>query len=100
MVPFGQGFASMSAPSKELEKRVTGRSLRHGGNPVLRWMASNAAKSQDPAGNIKPDKGASSEKIDGIVALAMALGRLSLQKSGGSIDDWLATPPRSTATAA
>lgn len=75
MVPFGQGFASMSAPSKELERLVTGKKLRHGGNPVLRWMASNVAIAQDPAGNIKPDREHSSEKIDGVVAAVMAIGR-------------------------
>lgn len=72
---FGQGFASMSAPSKELERLVTGEELAHGGNAVLRWNASNCAAAQDPAGNIKPDKAKSSEKIDGIVATIMALGR-------------------------
>lgn len=75
MVPFGQGFASMSAPTKELEKLVLGEQLAHGGNPVLRWMASNVAVRQDPAGNLKPDKSRSSEKIDGIVALIMAVDR-------------------------
>lgn len=78
VVQFGQGFASMSAPSKELEKLVTGKLLRHGGNPVLRWMASNVAIKQDAAGNIKPDKASSGERIDGIVALVMALGRASV----------------------
>jgi phage terminase large subunit-like protein len=75
MVPFGQGYQSMSAPTKELIKLVISRKLRHGGNPVLRWMASNVASKQDPAGNQKPDKAKSSEKIDGIVAEIMALGR-------------------------
>lgn len=78
VVPFGQGFGSMAAPSKELEKRLGGRELACGGNPILRWMASNAAAKQDPAGNIKPDKGKSADKIDGIVALVMALGRMSV----------------------
>ncbi len=72
---FGQGFASMSAPAKELERLVTGGNFAHGGNLVLRWMASNCAIAQDPAGNIKPDKARSSEKIDGVVAVVMALGR-------------------------
>lgn len=75
VVPFGQGFASMSAPTKELMTLVLQRRIRHGGNPVLRWMASNAAASKDAAGNIKLDKQKSSEKIDGMVALAMALDR-------------------------
>jgi phage terminase large subunit-like protein len=70
---FGQGFASMSAPSRELLNMVLGREIAHGGNPVLRWMANNVVAKTDPAGNIKPDKGKSTEKIDGIVALVMAL---------------------------
>jgi phage terminase large subunit-like protein len=75
MVKFGQGFASMSAPTKELHKLVVGKLLRHGGNPVLRWMANNLVVKQDEAGNVKPDKAHSSEKIDGIVALVMGLDR-------------------------
>jgi phage terminase large subunit-like protein len=83
VVPFGQGFRDLSAPSKELEKLILGRELAHGGNPVLRWMASNVAVKQDPAGNIKPDKSKSSEKIDGIVALVMAIGRAMVQTESG-----------------
>jgi phage terminase large subunit-like protein len=75
MVQFGQGFASMSAPMKELEKLVLGHKLAHGNNPVLTWMADNLVAREDPAGNIKPDKEKSIEKIDGIVALIMALDR-------------------------
>lgn len=75
MVAFGQGFASMSAPTKEFEKLVLGRKLVHSKHPVLRWMISNATVRQDPAGNVKPDKERSGEKIDGIVAGIMALAR-------------------------
>ena len=75
VVPFGQGFASMSAPTKELEKLVISQGIRHGGHPVLRWMASNVAVETDAAANLKPSKKASTEKIDGIVALVMAIGR-------------------------
>lgn len=75
VVQFGQGFASMSPPMKELEKLVIGKKLNHGGNPVLSWMADNVVTKEDPAGNIKPDKGKSIEKIDGIVALIMGLDR-------------------------
>lgn len=75
MVPLGQGFASMSFPSKELEKLVIDAKLNHGGNPVLEWMAGNVATETDAAGNIKPSKKKSMEKIDGIVALVMALAR-------------------------
>lgn len=75
IVPFGQGFASMSAPSKELERLIMSQSLRHDGNPVLRWNASNVAVETDAAGNLKPSKKKSTEKIDGIVSLIMAIGR-------------------------
>jgi len=71
---FGQGFASMSAPSKEFERLVVGGLLRPGMNPVLRWMISNVAVETDAADNIKPSKSKSKEKIDGIVALIMAIG--------------------------
>jgi phage terminase large subunit-like protein len=75
MVGFGQGFASMSGPTKELERRILGRELLHDGNPVLRWMVSNVTVSQDPAGNLKPDKAKSTERIDGVVAAVMGIGR-------------------------
>ena len=84
MIPFGQGFASMSAPTKELEKLIVGRQLAHGGHPVLRWMVSNVAVKQDPAGNLKPDKAQSSDRIDGIVAMVMALGRATVAPEGPS----------------
>jgi phage terminase large subunit-like protein len=75
MVPFGQGFGSMAGPTKEVGKLIIGRQIAHGGNPVLRWMMSNVAVKQDPAGNLKPDKSKTTEKIDGVVALVMAVGR-------------------------
>lgn len=75
MVEWGQGLASMNAPTKRLMELVLDGELAHGGDPVLRWMASNVMIYTDPAGNIKPDKGKSIEKIDGIVGLVMALGR-------------------------
>ncbi len=83
VVPFGQGFASMTAPTKELEALVLSKRIRHGGNPVLAWMASNVAIEQDAAGNMKPSKRRSPEKIDGIVALVMALGRAAVSHVDG-----------------
>ena len=82
MVPFGQGFASMNAPTKEIETLVLQKRLNHGNNPVLTWMMSNVAIRTDPAGNIKIDKAKSSEKVDGMVALAMALGRAMVHQGG------------------
>jgi phage terminase large subunit-like protein len=83
MVEFGQGFASMSAPTKELEKLLVSGAIAHDGNDVLRWMARNVSVTQDPAGNLKPNKKTSSEKIDGIVALIMALGRVMVRENTG-----------------
>jgi phage terminase large subunit-like protein len=77
MVPFGQGFASMAAPTKEMLSLILAGRLGHGGDPVLRWMANNLSLAQDAAGNLKPDKARSGEKIDGIVALVMGLDRAS-----------------------
>lgn len=79
MVPFGQGFSSMAAPTKELLSLLTGDRIAHGENPVAKWMASNVTVRTDPAGNQKPDKGKSTERIDGIVAEIMGLGRAMIQ---------------------
>ncbi len=67
--------SGMNAPMKRLMELVLTGQIAHAGNPVLRWMASNVMAYIDPAGFIKPDKARSIEKIDGIVALIMALGR-------------------------
>lgn len=75
VVPFGQGYVSMAAPTAELLRLVGAGKLQHGGNPVLRWMAGNLVIQKDPAGNMKPTKEKSREKIDGIVALVMGIGR-------------------------
>ncbi len=75
VVPFGQGFKDMSPPTKELMKLVLEQRIAHAGHPVLRWMMDNIYVRTDPAGNIKPDKEKSTEKIDGAVATIMALDR-------------------------
>lgn len=77
MVPIRQGFSSMSAPTKDLMNLVLAKRLKHNGNKVLRWMADNVAVEQDAAGNIKPSKRKSTQRIDGIVALIMAIDRWS-----------------------
>lgn len=87
VVPFGQGYKDMSPPSKELYKLLMEGNIIHGGNPVLKWMAGNVVMKQDPAGNIKPDKEKSVEKIDGIVATIMALDRCIRNDNGGSVYD-------------
>ena len=75
VVPFGQGFKDMSPPTKELMKLTLEKKIAHGGHPVMRWMADNIFIRTDPAGNIKADKEKSTERIDGVIALIMALDR-------------------------
>ena len=82
VIPFGQGFKDMSPPSKELMKLTLEQRLAHAGHPVLCWMMDNIFVRTDPAGNIKPDKEKSTEKIDGAVATVMALDRAI--RNGGS----------------
>jgi phage terminase large subunit-like protein len=72
---FRQGYASLSGPSKQLENWVVSGKVLHGGHPVLTWQAGNVAiQSDSAAGNIKPSKARSTERIDGIVSLVMAIG--------------------------
>jgi phage terminase large subunit-like protein len=88
MVEFGQGYASMSAPMKELLTLILSKRIRHGGNPVLRWMADCMEVKQDPARNIKPakpDRGRSGKRIDGIVALVMAIDLITRNQKKPSV---------------
>lgn len=90
VVPFGQGFKDMSPPTKELMKLTLEQKLAHGGHPVLRWMMDNIYVRTDPAGNIKPDKQKSTERIDGAVATIMAIDRAIRNNDlggGGSVYD-------------
>lgn len=73
-----QGFKTMSGPSKLFEQLVLSRRLRHDANPVLTWMASNVAVRRDANENIQPTKRGSRDRIDGIVAIIMALERARL----------------------
>jgi phage terminase large subunit-like protein len=68
----------MNAPMKELERRYLSGEIQHMNDPVLNWAMSNVVADQDPAGNIKPAKNKSNEKIDPAVALIMAVGRAML----------------------
>jgi phage terminase large subunit-like protein len=89
---FGQGFASMAAPSKEMERLFIDGALEHGNNPIARWMFGNAAYRKDPAGNIKPDKEKARDKIDGVVAAIMGLGLSMGCRGEPDLDQWLANP--------
>jgi phage terminase large subunit-like protein len=81
VVLVGQGAAARNAETKELERLILDRKLGHGGNPVLRWMASNVAVMQDAMGNLRIDKVKSTERVDGMSALAMAIGRAMVQET-------------------
>lgn len=84
MVKIQQGFQSLTGPTKELLRLVKSSELTHGNNPVLTWNIDNLQLATDPAGNIKPDKARSREKIDGGVALIEAIGRWTANTSGPS----------------
>jgi phage terminase large subunit-like protein len=85
MFPIAQNFSGLSAPTKELEKLVLQARLRHGGNPVLRWCVDNTVVDVDPAENMKPNKAKSRGRIDGVVALIMAVDRASRHQEGRSV---------------
>lgn len=74
VVLFGQGFVSLSAPSKELERLVMCNGFHHGGHPLLRRHAQAVAVEMDAAENIKPTKAKSNGRIDGIAGFVNALG--------------------------
>lgn len=76
MVEVRQGYASLSSPSKELERQVLAHTLDHGNDPILEWMADNAVCKIDENGNVRPVKGKGKHKIDGVVALIIAINVL------------------------
>lgn len=88
LTPYPQTIVYMSEPTKELERLIYQVKLNHGGNPVLRWMCSNVFIITDSNGNIKIGKNKSREKVDGMVALVMALaGHMMKEEEGGSVYD-------------
>lgn len=84
MFEFRQGMSSMAGPTREFLRLVSGKFLAHGGHPVLSWNAVNFATRTDPAGNKKPDKEKSGDRIDGIVAAIMGVGRATSISVGGA----------------
>ncbi|HEX9193117.1 MAG TPA: terminase TerL endonuclease subunit [Burkholderiales bacterium] len=84
MVEMRQGMQTLSEPAKEFEKLVVAGKLRHGGDPVMRWMVANVTTRSDANGNIAPDKSNSTGKIDGVLAVIMALGRAIVRKKTAS----------------
>jgi phage terminase large subunit-like protein len=86
---FGQGFRDMSPAIDALESNLLNQTLRHGGHPVLTWNAANAITVKDPAGNRKLDKSKTTGRIDGLVALAMALGAAEAATSDAIPSDYV-----------
>lgn len=84
-VPFGQGFKDMSPAMRETESKLLARSIRHGNHPVMTMCAANAVTNTDPAGNRKLDKHKAKGRIDGMVALVMALGIAHLEREAEPI---------------
>lgn len=80
-----QGFASMAGPTKEFDRLIVAGKIKHGDNPVLTWMAANATVEIDASENMKPTKKKSTERIDGIVAAVMAVGRCQTVDRRGSV---------------
>ena len=91
-VEFGQGFVSMSPAIRELESKLLSKKLRHGNHPVLAMCAANAVVVNDPAGNRKFTKQKATGRIDGMVALAMAVGVMPNEVEEGDFDDFLMNP--------
>lgn len=92
-VEFGQGFVSMSPAIRELEARLLAKKLRHGKHPVLTMCAANAVAVSDPAGNRKFTKSKTSGRIDGMVALAMAVGVMPNEtEDDGDFADFIRDP--------
>lgn len=94
LVPHGQGYKDMSPALDTLEAELLNGRLRHGGNPVLTMCASNAVVTRSPAGDRKLDKAKANGRIDGMVALAMALAAAAGAEVEDDISAFLAEPLR------
>jgi len=81
MKGFGMGFMSMASPTAEFERQIIGKEIQHFDSPILNWNISNTIVVNDPAGNLKPDKAKSIDRIDGTVAVLIALGMHLNQKA-------------------
>ncbi len=83
LIEFGQGYKDMSPALDAVEAELANARVLHGNHPVLTWCASNAIATRDPAGNRKLDKAKATGRIDGMVALAMAIGMATRDRSDG-----------------
>jgi phage terminase large subunit-like protein len=88
IVQFGQGYKSMSPAIEEFERQLVDEKLKHDGNPVLTWCASNAIITPDPAGNRKCDKSKATGRIDGIIASLMAIGT-AMKRNVVDVSCWI-----------
>lgn len=83
-----QGFMTMNPAMQEIKRRMLRKELKHDGNPVQRWCVDNLAIAMDPAGNVKPDKARSADKIDGVSALANAISEaINTERTASAYDD-------------
>lgn len=90
LMPFGQGYKDMAPALDEVERRLLNGTLKHAGNPVLTWCAANAVTVSDPAGNRKLSKDKATGRIDGMVALVMAIGASMVgQDDTAAFNDYL-----------
>ena len=87
----GQGFQSMSPALRDLESAILNQRIAHGGHPVLTMCAANATVQMDPAGNRKLSKSKSHGRIDGMVALAMAMSVAGAYEETSSVPSYLET---------
>ena len=83
-----QGFGSLSEPTKRLEALVLDGKLRHGKHKLLEFCANNTAVQVDHAGNMKPSKAKSTERIDGIAALVTAMAVQGAAVAAEPDTDW------------
>lgn len=93
-VEFGQGYVSMSPAIRELESKLLQKQLKHGNHPVLTMCAANAITVNDPAGNRKFTKQKATGRIDGMQALAMAVGVMPIILELDDIEGFLSNPIR------
>jgi len=91
LVEFGQGTKSMGPAVNALETMIVNKTLRHNGNPLMTWCAANAVIDTDPAGWRKVTKAKATGRVDGIVALLMAAGKINNEPTS-NIDDFLNDP--------
>jgi phage terminase large subunit-like protein len=88
-VAISQTYAGLGPGWREIERLILERKLRHGSHPILRWMAGNVEVETDGAGNQKPSKAKSSERIDGMVALNMGIARLIVHAAEPEIEPFV-----------